>query len=111
MFAHWPQSPRRHTVALPWECGGSTPLRPNSSLSNARQDPQNEFALLRESHTILEQENAARVLGEVVFGSLDMLFPGFTDDTQEQATLSAGQSGHGRTLIVGPLITDVGRAW
>ena len=44
---------------------------------------------------ILEEENAGRTFDEVGLGSLEMLIPGFTEDSQKQATLSAGQSGTG----------------
>ena len=61
------------------------------------QDPQTEFALLRESlgvsrinhilhlhgHTVLQKKRAAEIYDEV----------GFTEDSSEQATLGAGQSG------------------
>ena len=64
------------------------------------------FALLRESlgvsrirahgHTILyEEEEAANTFHEVGQRSLERLFPGFTEDSSEQAALRAGQSGIG----------------
>ena len=66
------------------------------------QDPQTEFALLRESlgvrglgHTILEEQRAAAVYDEIGQRSLERLFPGLTEDSMTQATLSAGQSGFG----------------
>ena len=73
------------------------------------QDPQTEFALLRESlgvsrinfflrvhgHEIHHEEEAAQVFREVADRSLERLFPGFTDESREQATLSASQSGIG----------------
>ena len=40
-------------------------------------------------HMIMEEESAART------GSLERFFPGFTEDSREQATLSADQSGIG----------------
>ena len=73
------------------------------------QDPQTEFVLLRESlgvsrinhilgvhgHTVL-QERRAEIFDEVGRRSLERLFPGFTEDSMEQATtLCAGQSGIG----------------
>ena len=71
------------------------------------QDPQTEFALLRESlgvsrinhilrvhgHTMLQERQVAELFDEVNQRSLERLFPGFTEDSLEQATLSAGQSG------------------
>ena len=73
------------------------------------QDRQEEFALLRESlgvsrinhilrvhgHTILEEQSAAEVYDEIGKRSLERLFPGLTEDSMTQATLSAGQSGKG----------------
>ena len=72
------------------------------------QDPQTEFALLRESlgaitnhflrvhgHTILQEQRAADIHDGVGQRSLEKLFPGFTEDSMTQATLSAGQSGIG----------------
>ena len=66
------------------------------------QDPQTEFALLRESlgvsrlrvhgHTILLEEEAAKTSNEVVQRSLERPFPGFTEDCAEEAALSACQS-------------------
>ena len=72
------------------------------------QDPQTEFTLLRESlgasrinhilrvhnHTIL-QEQRAEIFDEVGQRSLERLFPGFTEDSMLQATLSSGQFGIG----------------
>ena len=76
------------------------------------QDPQRECALLRESlgvsrinrilrvhgHTILQEQRAAEIYDEVGQRSLERLFPGLTEDSMTQATLSAGQSriGHKR---------------
>ena len=73
------------------------------------QDSQTEFALLREgpgvsrinhilrvhSHTILQERQPAEIFDEVGHRSLKRLFPGFTEDSLEQATLNAGQSGIG----------------
>ena len=73
------------------------------------QDPQTEFSLLRESlgvscinhilrvhgHTILAEQNAAAVYEEIGQRSLERLFPGVTEDSMTQATLSASQSGIG----------------
>ena len=73
------------------------------------QDPQTEFALLRESvgvsrinhilrvhgHTILQEQRAAEIQDEVGQRSLERLFPDLTEDSMTQATLSAGQSGIG----------------
>ena len=70
------------------------------------QDPQTEFALLRESlgvsrmnhilrvngHEILHEERAAQIFDEVGDRSLERLFPGFTEHSREQATLSESQS-------------------
>ena len=72
------------------------------------QDPQTEFALRCESlrvsritrilgvhgHTILQEQEAAQIF-DVGQRSLQRLFPGFTEDSSEQATLSASQSGTG----------------
>ena len=83
------------------------------------KDPQTEFALLRESlgvsrinhilrmhgHTILQEKRAAEIYNEVGQRSLERLFPGYTEDSTEQATLSAGQpaTGHKRARdIAGP---------
>ena len=64
------------------------------------QDPHTEFAILRECRinqilTILEEPEAAKIFDEVGQRSLQRLFPGFTEDSLEQATLSSGQSGVG----------------
>ena len=73
------------------------------------QDPQTEFALLRESlgvsrinhilrvhgHTILEEQSAVAVYDEIGQQSLERLFLGLREDSMTQATLSAGQSGIG----------------
>ena len=73
------------------------------------QDPQTEFALLRESfgvsrinhilrvhgHTILQEQRATEIYDEVGQRSLERLFPGLTEDSMTQATLSAAQSGTG----------------
>ena len=73
------------------------------------QGPQTEFPLLRESlgvsrinhilrvhgHTILQEKRAAEIYDEVGQKSLEILFPGFTEDSLKQATLSAGLSGIG----------------
>ena len=75
----------------------------------ASQDPQTEFALLRESlgvrrinhilqvhgHTILQEQPAAEIYDEVGQRLLERLFPGFMEDSMVQATLGAGQSGIG----------------
>ena len=72
------------------------------------QNPQTEFSLLREclgvnrinhilrvhGYTILQEKEATKIL-EVGHRSLERLFPGFTEDSFEQATLSANQSGIG----------------
>ena len=73
------------------------------------QNPQTEFVLLRESlgvnrinhifrahgHTILNKDAPAETFGEAGQRSFERLFPGFTEDSTEQAALSAGQSGVG----------------
>ena len=73
------------------------------------QEPQTEFALLLESlgvsrinhifrvhdRTIIQEKRAAENFDEVGQRSLERLFQGFTEDSMEQATLSAGQSGIG----------------
>ena len=46
-------------------------------------------------HTILEEQSAAAVYDEIGQRSLKQLFPGLTEDSMTQATLSAGQSGFG----------------
>ena len=60
------------------------------------QGPQ-EFDLLRESmgHTILQEQWAAEIYEEVEQRSHERLFPGLTEASMTQATLSAGQSGIG----------------
>ena len=70
------------------------------------QDPQTEFAHLREfggqryqphpagsRHTILQEQRAAEVCDEIGQRSLERPFVGLTEDSMTQATLSAGQSG------------------
>ena len=71
------------------------------------QDPETDFALLRESlgvsrinhilrvhgHTILEEQSAAEVYDEIGHRSFERLFTGLTEDSMTQATLSASQSG------------------
>ena len=73
------------------------------------QDPQTEFALFCESlgvsrinhilrvhgHRILQEQWAAEIFEEVGQRSLERLFPGLTENSMTQATLSAGQSGIG----------------
>ena len=77
------------------------------------QDPQTEFALLRESlgvrrvngifrvhgQTILTEETAAKTFDEVGQGSLERLVPGFTEGGAQQATLSASLTGIGCKLL------------
>ena len=46
-------------------------------------------------HTILAEETAAQTFDEVGLGSLERLIPGFIEDSAEQATRSADQSGIG----------------
>ena len=72
------------------------------------QDPQTDFALTRGSFGAQQGEphlpsawahdlgkEKRRKTFEIVLGSLERLFLAFTVDSQEQATLSAGQSGMG----------------
>ena len=83
------------------------------------QDPQTEFAILRESlgvsrinhilkvhgHTILQERRPTEIFDIVGQRSFERLFTGFTEDNLEQATLSAGQSGIGYKRardVVGP---------
>ena len=75
------------------------------------EDPQTEFAILRESlrvsrinhilgvhgHTIFQEQEATQIF-DVGQRSLQRLFPGFTEDSSEQATVSASQSGTGTTV-------------
>ena len=75
------------------------------------QNPETEFALLRESlgvsrinhilrvhgHTILQAQRAAEIQDELGQRSLERVFLGLTEDGMTQATLSAGQSGIGFT--------------
>ena len=82
------------------------------------QDPQTEFALLRESlgvsrmnhilrvhgYTLLHEEEA-KTFNEVGQRSHERRFPGFTEDSAEQAVLCASQSGFGHKRS-----TDVARA-
>ena len=70
------------------------------------QHHEKDVALLREGlgvgrinhilrvhgHDILQEKRAAEIYDEVGQRSLERLFPRFTDDRSEQATLSAGQS-------------------
>ena len=70
------------------------------------QDPQTEFARLRESlevsrinhflrvhtNTILEEQSAAAVYDEIGLRSLERLLQGLTEDSMTQAKLSNGQS-------------------
>ena len=84
-------------------------IRPMHERVQLFQDPKTEFALLRESlgvsrvdhtflvhgHTILEEQRAAEIFDEVGQRSFERLFRGFSEDSSEQATLSAGQSGIG----------------
>ena len=46
-------------------------------------------------HTILQEQWAAEIYDEIGQRSLERLFPGLTEDSMMQATLSAGQSGIG----------------
>ena len=82
----------------------STVIRAMRERVQLCQDPQPEFALLRESlevsrinhirdhgHTILEEQSAAEVYDEIGQWSLKRLFPGLTKDSMAQATLSTGQ--------------------
>ena len=61
------------------------------------QDPQMECAVLLRVHSqsILQEQRAAEIYDEVGQRSLKRLFPGFTEDSMTQFTLSAGQSGIG----------------
>ena len=70
------------------------------------QDPQTEFAFLREGlgvsrinhilrvhgHTILQEQRAAEIHDEVGQRSPERLFPGFTEDSSVQAIISGSQS-------------------
>ena len=76
------------------------------------QDPQTGL-LLRQSlgasrinhilrvqgHIILQEQRAAEIYDEVGQRSLERLFPGLTEDSMTQATLSAGQSGIGHKRV------------
>ena len=119
MLAFWPLSPRRPVevthLDLQWD--PVSLLRTNfwpkqmSSVPcvNVCQDPQTEMSLLRErvgvsrnnhilrvqGHTSLQETRAAEIFNEVGQRSFGRLFPGFTEDSLEQATLRAGQSGIG----------------
>ena len=106
----------------PRQCAGDQ-LPANTDATQATHDrvqlcqnPQTEFTLIRESLGVgrvnhifrvqghiffLEEEEAARTFEEVGLGSLERLFPGFTEDSQGQATVSALQSGIGRTRSMG----------
>ena len=56
-------------------------------------------------HTILQEKRAAEIFDEIGQRSFERVFPGFTEDSLEQATLSAGQSGVGNKRardVVGP---------
>ena len=49
---------------------------------------------------VLVEETAAKSFGEVGLGSQGRLFPGFSENSAEQPTLSAGQSGIGCLISV-----------
>ena len=54
------------------------------------------LAILRvHGHTILQEQRAAEIYEEVWLWSVEGPFPGTTEDSLVQATLSAGQSGIG----------------
>ena len=69
------------------------------------QDPQTEFAVLRQSlgvsrinhilrvhgHPILQKKRATEIYDEAGQRFFDRLFPGFTEDSLTQATLTAGR--------------------
>ena len=73
------------------------------------QDPQTYFALLRESlgvsrinhnlrvhgHTIKQEKRAVEIFDEVGQRNFERVFSGFMEDSLEQATFSASQSGIG----------------
>ena len=54
--------------------------------------------------TLLQEKRTAEIFDEVGQRSLQRLFPGFTEDSLEQATLSAGQSGIGGPAHLAALI-------
>ena len=75
--------------ALPGSADGIRPLRESLSVSRINH-------ILRvHGHTILEEQRAAAVYDEIGQRLLERLFPGLTEDSMTQATLSAGQSGIG----------------
>ena len=86
--------------------GKSDVIRATHERGQLCQDPQTEFALLRESlgvsrinnilrihcHTILQEQRAVEVYDEIGQRSLERLFLGLTEDSMTQTNLSAGQS-------------------
>ena len=73
------------------------------------QDPQTEFAFIRESlgvsgvnhifrahgYTVLTEKTAPKAFDEAWMGWLESFFPAFTEVSAQQATLNAGQAGIG----------------
>ena len=58
---------------------------------------QQDHHILRvHGHAIVQEKEAAKIFEEVGQRSLERLFPGFTEDSSEQATLSTSQSGIGQ---------------
>ena len=89
--------------------GRSHPCNARARPALPRSADRTEFALFRESlvgsrvnhiprahgHTILQEQRAAEIYDEDVQRSLERLFPGLTEDSTIQATLSACGSGIG----------------
>ena len=60
-----------------------------------RNLPFSESVLRVLGHTVLQEHRAAEIHDEIGQRSLERLFPGFTEDSMVQVTLSGGQSGIG----------------
>ena len=75
-------------------------------------DPQPEFALLRESLGVSRVNNIFRVHGHTILNeeAAAKTLLGFTEDSAQQATLSAGQSGIGCKRLV-DVLRPVSALW
>ena len=116
--ALWPLLPRQRTVTLPWRLRWDSDgalrttswpkrmtLEPCTSVfSSVRIHRQSlpsfvKVWQVRQSRSHVQggrsHDSAAKTSEEVGQGSLDRFFPGFTEDSAQQATFGAGQSGVG----------------
>ena len=89
------------------------PKQMSFELCASGQDPQMEFALVRESlgvrrinhilrvhgHTILQEKRAAVFYGEVGQRSFERLFQGFREDSSKQAIPVLGTRERGTSLV------------